>query len=138
MADNGKGPNGRRKPAAKQQGVRRGSTHPNAGRKFGRPFPKGVSGNPGGRAKKGDAWADILARLGDREVEVRRGGRVAKMPYREAIAEAMMIKASQGDVRAARWVADREVGRPLQPIAAEVRGAYDMTELYGILEIDDV
>ena len=31
----------------------------------GKPFPKGVSGNPAGAPKRGESWADIIKRIGD-------------------------------------------------------------------------
>jgi hypothetical protein len=31
----------------------------------GKPFPKGVSGNPKGAPKRGESWADIIKRIGD-------------------------------------------------------------------------
>jgi hypothetical protein len=31
----------------------------------GKPFPKGVSGNPAGAPKRGESWAEIIKRIGD-------------------------------------------------------------------------
>lgn len=31
----------------------------------GKPFPPGVSGNPGGRPRRGTSWADVFRKIGD-------------------------------------------------------------------------
>ena len=109
------------------------------GMPVGRPFPPGNNANPRGRPKKADRWADRLGELSEREIEVKRSnGSTVMMSYRDAILEQMLIRASRGDVRAAQLVMEREAGKPLQKVEADVRNAYDMTELAEILEVDEL
>ena len=77
-----------------------------------KPWPKGVSGNHKGRPRKTaptDALRELLASgvPGDPE------GRT----YADAIAEALVKRAMRGDVQAAREIADRAEGKPLQAVA---------------------
>lgn len=79
-----------------------------------KPWPKGVSGNPGGRPKRTtltDALRELLAAQvpGDPE------GRT----HSDAIAEVLVKRALKGDVQAAREIADRTEGRPRQALAIE-------------------
>jgi hypothetical protein len=79
------------------------------------PWPKGVSGNPGGRAKKTpltDACRQILGK------PVPNG--LSGQSYAEAIAEQLAKKALAGDISAAREIADRAEGKARQ--AMEVSG----------------
>jgi hypothetical protein len=83
-------------------------------KKIGRPFPKGKSGNPGGRPKRtplADACREVLALPvpGDSE------GRT----YAEKIAATLAEKAAKGDIRAAAELADRAEGKPRQSVEIE-------------------
>jgi hypothetical protein len=81
-----------------------------ASRMVGRPFPKGVSGNPGGRPKS----AGLVARIRE---ETRDG---------EEIADFMLSvfrdeSASRRDrMEAASWLTDRAYGRAAQTVRQEV------------------
>ena len=74
-----------------------------------KPWPKGVSGNPGGRPKK---------RLLDQMLEELLLTKDSALS--EAIAKALLARARAGDVRAIQLVAERTQGRPKQ--AMEVCG----------------
>ena len=80
-----------------------------------KPWPKGVSGNPGGRPKK-TPLADACRELLDKPVPGDRSGR----SYAEAIAEKLAKKALAGNIPAAREIADRAEGKARQ--AMEVSG----------------
>src|SRR5262249_33828581 len=75
----------------------------------GRPFPPGVSGNPGGRPKGSGRLSKAFATvLGDPFPDD------PSKTYAEAIAEALACQAAAGDVAAAREIADRCEGKPTQ------------------------
>jgi len=74
-----------------------------------KPWPKGVSGNPGGRPRK-TPLADACRELLDRPVASDRTGRT----YAEAIAEKLAKKALAGNIPAAREIADRAEGKARQ------------------------
>ena len=77
-----------------------------------RPWPKGVSGNPGGRPKSkslSEAYRDRLERIVPDDPEGR--------TFAEKIAEVLAKKALKGDVQAARELADRAEGKARQSIA---------------------
>ncbi len=92
----------------------------------GRPFPPGVSGNPNGRPPKGDAWADAYnAVLDSKEVNITiidKKGKPkeikisTKNTIRTSICAVMAQKALNGDVGAAKELADRTAGRPTQAL----------------------
>ncbi len=80
-----------------------------------KPWPKGISGNPGGRPRK-TPLTDVCRELLGKPVPNDRSGRT----YAEAIAERLAKKALAGDVRAAREIADRAEGKARQ--AMELTG----------------
>jgi hypothetical protein len=75
-----------------------------------KPWPKGVSGNPGGRPKK-KLVSDELERLLQIEAPDA-GGRT----WATVIAEALLQQARKGDVRAIAELTNRIEGKPLQPV----------------------
>lgn len=79
-----------------------------------KPWPKGVSGNPGGRPKQkliSDALRDGLAEC------IERGDKTGAM----LIADAIMGKAIKGDVGAAIFVRDSTEGKPVQAVKVEAK-----------------
>ena len=75
-----------------------------------RPWPKGVSGNPGGRPRK-QPITEELERLLTQEVPNREG-----QTWATVIAEALLQQASRGDVRAVSELANRVEGKPIQAL----------------------
>ena len=75
-----------------------------------RPWPKGVSGNPGGRPKK-RLLTDELELLLEQEAPNSRN-----KTWAVVIAEALLRKARKGDVRAISELANRIEGKPLQAV----------------------
>ena len=81
----------------------------------GRPFPKGVSGNPGGRPKRTAEEVDLIAAC------------KAKTPEALGVIEDLMENSDNDRVRlaAAEYILDRAWGRPtqrqeLEPVQLEV------------------
>jgi hypothetical protein len=75
-----------------------------------KPWPKGVSGNPGGRPKS-KPLTEELERLLEQKPPKGKGETWAAL-----IAQALVVKASKGDVRAISELANRLEGKPLQAI----------------------
>jgi hypothetical protein len=71
-----------------------------------KPFPRGKSGNPGGRPRRKPV-TDALLELLDEPCPKGPAGRTNA----EAIAQKLITKAIQGDVRATQEIADRTEGR---------------------------
>jgi HPt (histidine-containing phosphotransfer) domain-containing protein len=79
-----------------------------------RPWPKGVSGNPGGRPKK-KLITDEIERLLEQEAPDATG-----KTWATVIAQALLNQARMGDVRAIAELANRTEGKPLQQVALGV------------------
>jgi hypothetical protein len=75
-----------------------------------KPWPKGVSGNPGGRPKRKLVTDELERLLLDEAPDA--GGRT----WATVIAEALLQQARKGDVRAITELANRVEGKPLQPV----------------------
>ena len=75
----------------------------------GRPFPKGVSGNPGGRPKKADALSAQLRAVLDEQAE---GGKTKG----RLIADKLVELALAGNIHALTAVYDRMDGKPAQAL----------------------
>ena len=75
-----------------------------------KPWPKGVSGNPGGRPKK-KLITNELERLLEQEAPEATG-----KTWAAVIAEVLLNQARRGDVRAIAELANRIEGKPLQPV----------------------
>jgi hypothetical protein len=95
-----------------------------------KPWPKGVSGNPGGRPAK-TPLTDVLAAL----LQSSCADDPAQRTYAEVIAEVLLQRACVGDIRAVREIADRVEGRPSQSVSvvtaecARCREATDQSRL---------
>ena len=74
----------------------------------GKPFQKGVSGNPKGRPPKGAALTEIL----NSKLDAVKGGKLR----REIIAEKLLELAESGDFYALKYVFDRTDGRPKESV----------------------
>lgn len=85
--------------------------HPNSLANLKPPFPKGVSGNPGGRPKKRliDEVLTELLEAKDSEEAV-------------AIARALIKRARKGDAKVSQLVAERTQGKPKQQVDVAVGG----------------
>ncbi len=77
----------------------------------------GESGNPKGRPKKGNAWADVIAEVMDQVAEDITGKpKDRQRTVRQAVVHRIASLAIGGDVRASQWLADREIGYPRQSV----------------------
>ena len=104
----------------------------------GKRFKSGVSGNPRGRPKKGNAWADVANEiLGAKSIVmtiISENGKTKEMSLgcnktlRHAVIFAQVNAAMKGNVQAARELADRTEGRPNQ-ISTPEAGIVDLSEL---------
>lgn len=73
----------------------------------GRPFPKGVSGNPGGRPKKDWTWSGLLEKVGE-EIEPKTG-----KPFKELVSKRLWIDAINGNLGAIKEIFNRTEGLPI-------------------------
>ena len=87
-----------------------------------RPWPKGVSGNPGGRPRKQPITEELQRLLG--EVAPNSQGQT----WATLIAEALLQQASRGDVRAISELVNRVEGKPVQGIDLNSRGWESLAE----------
>ncbi len=85
------------------------------GNKIGNRFPKGQSGNPQGRPK--------LTRLTDalREQLAEVSPNAPERTVAEVIARALIREAISGNVQAAREIADRTEGKPMQKVDLDLQ-----------------
>jgi hypothetical protein len=73
-------------------------------------WKKGQSGNPKGRPKRGDTWAEIIRSMSE---EVGDGG----ISKKEAIVSKLLDMALEGDIRAINCVLERVEGKAVAPVA---------------------
>ena len=88
---------------------------------IGRPWKPGESGNPNGRPKKGEAWADVANELlNSKEINITMklaDGKVKRLSlgsdksFRHAVIVGMIKEAMNGNVQAAKELADRTEGK---------------------------
>ncbi len=113
----------------------------NIGGVTGKGWKPGQSGNPKGRPKKGEAWADVANDLLDsNEIDITMkttNGKVRKLnletdkSFRHAVIIGQIKQAMDGNVQAARELADRTEGK-----SRERREVSYKTEPIQILSID--
>ena len=75
------------------------------------PFPKGRSGNPQGRPKKGETLTDLLRE----KIEAPKTAK-AKQTRKELIIEKLIALAEAGDLSALKYLFDRLDGRPTETV----------------------
>ena len=113
----------------------------NIGGVTGKGWKPGQSGNPKGRPKKGEAWADVANDLlASNEIDITMkttSGKVRKLnletdkSFRHAVIIGQIKQAMDGNVQAARELADRTEGK-----SRERREVSYKTEPIQILSID--
>lgn len=87
----------------------------NSKKTVGRPFPPGVSGNPGGRPKNtplASAYRDLL----DKKFPDDPAGRTYAQVLAERVLNTALSPSDKDAIAAAREVADRAEGKPLQSV----------------------
>ena len=114
----------------------------NEGGITGKGWKKGVSGNPKGRPKKGEAWADVANDLLDsKEIDItmktsdgktKRLNLGADKSFRHAVIIGQISAAINGNVQAARELADRTEGK-----AKETREVTNKNEPIQVMVIND-
>ena len=83
------------------------------GNNIGNRFKPGESGNKKGRPKKGEAFTDIIRKIG----ETKKNNKTRK----ERIIEKAYSMAEEGDIRAIQFLVERLDGKPIQTnLVAEV------------------
>lgn len=80
-------------------------------------FKPGESGNPKGRPKKGDTWADILEDISEREVIVDKSTG-QKLTYKEVVALRAFQEAAKGNTLMFNAIMNRMSGYPKHRIEA--------------------
>lgn len=94
----------------------------NLGGATGKGWIPGQSGNPKGRPRKGNTYAEIIRGIGDSPLS-----RITQLPedaqktIKEAAIEAMWEKAVKGDAVALKILTDREAGYPRQSVEIDQR-----------------
>ena len=107
----------------------------------GKGWKPGESGNPNGRPKKGEAWADVANELlNSKEIDITMkmaDGKVKRLSlesdksFRHAVIVGMIKEAMNGNVQAARELADRTEGK-----SKERREVTTKTEPIKIMSFD--
>lgn len=72
------------------------------------PFQKGISGNPGGRPKRGWTWAGLLEEVGE-EIEEKTGKK-----FRDLVSRRLWYEAVNGNLVAVKEILNRMDGMPTQ------------------------
>ena len=85
-----------------------------------KPWPKGVSVNPGGRPKK-KLITDELERLLQQQAPGDSG-----KTWASVIAESLLRQAAKGDVRAISELANRIEGKPLQAVDLDLNSSSEI------------
>lgn len=114
----------------------------NEGGITGKGWKKGQSGNPSGRPKKGEAWADVAnSLLNSNEINITMkmsDGKIKKMDleadksFRHAVIIGQISAAMNGNVQAAKELADRTEGK-----AKETKEITNKNEPIQVMVIDE-
>ena len=107
----------------------------------GKGWKPGESGNPNGRPPKGEAWADVANELlNSKEIDITMkmaDGKVKRLSlesdksFRHAVIVGMIKEAMNGNVQAARELADRTEGK-----SKEIREVTNKSEPIKIMSFD--
>lgn len=73
----------------------------------------GESGNPGGRPKKGNTWADILEEVGE-QIEKKSG-----KTFKSLVSKRLWVECVNGNVTAIKELMNRMDGMPKQNVGVE-------------------
>ena len=96
-----------------------------------KPFKKGISGNPKGRAKKEFCIPDILRRIGKEIYD-----ETEKKTYYDAMCEMAWVQAATGEKAARDWISNRMEGRAPDIVEFKVESEkflqFDPDKLKGI------
>jgi hypothetical protein len=84
---------------------------PKPKKRRGKPFPKGVSGNPNGRPKKECCLTSLIKEQADQMVTLKINGKEVTMSYGRAAVYGMFTKAIKGDVSAFKEIIERIDGK---------------------------
>jgi hypothetical protein len=88
-----------------------------------KPWPKGVSGNPGGRPRKKLISSELERLLQEPSTDA------PGKTWAAVIAEALLQQAAKGDIRAIGEIANRVEGKPLQAVDLDVNESGDLSDL---------
>lgn len=94
------------------------------GRPRGKPFQKGVSGNPRGRPKKEQTLQHWIDELGDQVPEGQVDGKPNILPRAALVVRALYAQAIKGNVQAINTILERKLGKVKQPLSV---GHYEET-----------
>lgn len=94
----------------------------------GKPFPKGVSGNPGGRPKKESTISGQISKYLDQVPKVLIQGKENAQTWRELISLAWLMGCYKGNPVLIKELLDRTEGRLIQPIGVGGAGPPIQTE----------
>ena len=90
-------------------------------------FVKGKSGNPKGRPKKDVSITSILKDKLDTVPEIEVNGQPNKKTWRDLIAEAMLTKSAEGDIRTIQELLNRVEGRVIEKVEQTGEMKYNMS-----------
>lgn len=84
-------------------------------------FKPGQSGNPNGRAKNKDSIKNIFEEYGKKKYD-------GKRTYFEAVVDVLYTNAiKKGDVNAAKYITDRNLGKIPETVNANVEGTLNIS-----------
>ena len=99
-------------------------------RVIGKPFPKGVSGNPNGRPIE-TPEQKLVKKAAQEFIEEHKEQLAASLPQ---ISPVLIAKALGGDILAIKDIEDRVMGKPITPLAGEFKHEITAFKKYNELE----